>query len=216
MSNVKIGNPSPLGLLSFALTTFVLSLHNGAMGVHFGAPSNVVIGLAMFYGGICQLLAGMWEYVVGNTFAATAFSSYGGFWLGYAAIFIPWFGISDAMSEMTKEEHQHSVAIFLMSWTILTFFLFVGALRKNVGLSVVLGLLDITFIMLTAGEWTGVAGATKAGGYFGLFTSIAAWYTGFSILYADQPNIVQFPNPSLAPKIPKSAQYDEEAAVGAN
>ncbi|CAI2173014.1 17925_t:CDS:2 [Funneliformis geosporum] len=97
----KIGNPAPLGLSGFALTTFVLSIHNA--GASTVKVPEVVVGLALFYGGLAQLLAGMWEFRTGNTFGATAFSSYGGFWLSFAAIFIPAFGIKDAYKAAAEE-----------------------------------------------------------------------------------------------------------------
>src|SRR5690348_4740211 len=88
---VPIANPAPLGLSGFALTTFVLSLVNA--GILAEKNTAIVIGLAVFYGGIAQLLAGMWEFRTGNTFGATAFTSYGAFWLSFAAILIPGFGV---------------------------------------------------------------------------------------------------------------------------
>ena len=84
-----IANPAPLGLCAFALTTFVLSMYNTGAIVSLRSTSHgVVLGLALFYGGLCQLLAGMWEFRTGNTFGALAFSSYGGFWMSFAALFI--------------------------------------------------------------------------------------------------------------------------------
>jgi len=76
----SIANPAPMGLAGFALTTFVLSMHNAGAGVDVTAPNGVVLGLALFYGGIVQFAAGMWEMRTGNTFGAVAFASYGGFW----------------------------------------------------------------------------------------------------------------------------------------
>lgn len=84
-----LANPAPLGLAAFGLTTFVLSMYNAGVGVGYGGATNVVVGLALFYGGFVQLLAGMWEFRTGNTFGATAFSSYGAFWLSYATLFVP-------------------------------------------------------------------------------------------------------------------------------
>ncbi|HET9981876.1 MAG TPA: acetate uptake transporter, partial [Ktedonobacterales bacterium] len=88
-----LADPAPLGLMGFGLTTFVLSLVNA--GVLKGAGDiKVVIGLAVFYGGLAQLLAGMWEFRNGNTFGAAAFSSYGAFWLSFVALLIPGFGVT--------------------------------------------------------------------------------------------------------------------------
>src|SRR5208283_3283707 len=86
---VSVANPAPLGLCGFAMTTFVLSAANA----HLYSGETVVLGLAFFYGGLAQLLAGMWEFKTGNTFGATAFTSYGAFWISLAAISIPWFNI---------------------------------------------------------------------------------------------------------------------------
>src|SRR6266536_2170150 len=89
-----IANPGPLGLSAFALTTFVLSSINA--GWFPAGATNIIVGITLFYGGIAQLLAGMWEFKSGNTFGATAFTSYGAFWLSFGAIFVPGFGILDA------------------------------------------------------------------------------------------------------------------------
>lgn len=81
----KFANPAPLGLMAFGATTFVLSMFNvQARGI---TTPNVILGMALAYGGLCQLLAGMWEFAAGNTFGATAFSSYGGFWLSFAVLY---------------------------------------------------------------------------------------------------------------------------------
>src|SRR5579859_715251 len=82
-----IANPAPLGLSAFALTTFVLSAINS--GIAPAGATNIIVGLALFYGGISQMLAGMWEFKAGNTFGATAFTSYGGFWLALGIVFVP-------------------------------------------------------------------------------------------------------------------------------
>lgn len=193
-------NPAPLGLSSFALTTFVLSLHNGGMGQMLGGPPNVVVGLAFFYGGVCQLLAGMWEFANNNTFGATAFSSYGGFWMGYAALLVPGFGIMEGLEKGGGSTVPHALGIFLLGWVIMTFILFLATLRTNLGLCTLFALLEITFILLCAGEWTGKLHVTQAGGYFGLFTSLAAWYVAASDLIGHHNSFFILPNPSLAPK----------------
>jgi len=175
----KLGNPGPLGLFSFASTTLILSLYNAnARGVT--AP-NVVIGMALFVGGLAQLLAGMWEFAVGNTFGATAFSSYGGFWLSYASIFIPGSGISDAYKDQPAE-FSSAVAIYLTTWAIVTFILLIGALRRNIGLITLFLFLGITFILLAAGAFTGTANISKTGGYLGVITALIAYYVGLAEL----------------------------------
>ncbi|KAJ1722501.1 hypothetical protein LPJ53_003099 [Coemansia erecta] len=196
----QFANPAPLGLSAFALTTFVLSLHNGGIGQKFGSPPNVVAGLAFFYGGLCQLLAGMWEFANNNTFGATAFSSFGGFWMSYAVIITPFFGVGDALAAAGGNVKAHAVGIFLLGWVIMTFILFLATLRSNLGLCLLFAFLDITFILLCAGDWTGKGHVTKAGGYFGLFTALIAWYIAASDLIGHHNSFFVLPNPSLAPR----------------
>ena len=151
---VHIANPVPLGLMAFGTTTFVLSCYNAAIfGVHIGTPPNVVIGMAIFYGGIAQFLAGMWEFRTGNTFAATAFGSYGAFWLSYAAIYIPWFNVADSYSPTYEGELGSALGIFLLGWTLFTFFMWFGTLRANVALFLLFTFLTITFALLTITEF---------------------------------------------------------------
>ncbi|KAJ2802170.1 hypothetical protein H4R20_003384 [Coemansia guatemalensis] len=194
----KLANPAPLGLSAFALTTFVLSLHNGAMGQPFGTPPAIVLGLAFFYGGLCQLLAGMWEFAQNNTFGATAFSSYGGFWMSYAVIISPGFNVLPTLEEAEGTAKAHALGIFLLGWVIMTFIFFLANLRTNLGLCLLFAFLDITFILLCAGDWTGAHNVTKAGGYFGLFTALIAWYIAASDLINHNNSVFSLPNPSLA------------------
>jgi len=191
----KFANPAPLGLLSFASTTLVLSLVNAqSTGVH---TPNVVVGMALFVGGLAQLLAGMWEFAAGNTFGATAFSSYGGFWLSYATIFIPGSGIVAAYTD--EAEFGHAVGFYLAVWFIFTFILFIGSLRSNAGLISLFGFLTITFMLLMIGQFVTNVKIVKAGGYFGIFTAFIAYYCGAANLYTQDATFFHLP---LAP-IPK-------------
>jgi len=175
-STHRFANPAPLGLCGFALTTFVLSMYNAqAMGI---STPNVVVGLAMFYGGLVQLLAGMWEIALENTFGGTALSSYGGFWLSFAAIHIPWFGIQDAYDDPT--ELKNAVSFFLLGWTIFTFGLLLCTVKSTIGFFGLFFFLEITFLLLTIGDFTGVIGVTRAGGVFGVITAFLAWYNAFA------------------------------------
>jgi succinate-acetate transporter protein len=174
----------PLGLLAFGTTTFVLSCYNaGIWGVQATSPPNVVVGMALFYGGMTQILAGMWEFRFGNTFTATAFGTYGSFWLSYAAIYIPWFGIEDAYSANAKNVGP-ALGIFLLGWALITFMLWVGTLRANVALVTLFTFLTLTFVLLSIAEFKGPHGlkTKRAGGFFGIFTSIIAWYVAIASL----------------------------------
>ena len=175
MNEVKIANPGPLGLSGFALTTLILSLVNTK--VISGGNVAIVLGLALFYGGLAQLLAGMWEFRSGNTFGATAFSSYGAFWLSFAALFVPAF-VNPAVKADTT-----GLGWYLLAWGIVTAYLFIASLRTNGATAAVFILLTITFILLAIGKFQNQvegAGFTGIGGWVGVLTAIVAWYTSFA------------------------------------
>ncbi|MBE3559001.1 MAG: acetate uptake transporter [Ktedonobacteraceae bacterium] len=183
-----VANPGPLGLCGFALTTFVLSAFNA--GWLPGTGVNIVVGLALFYGGLAQLLAGMWEFRSGNTFGATAFSSYGAFWLSFAVIFIPGTGVLDAL---TKANMLHpALGIYLLAWAIFTFLMFLGSLRINMATIAVFGLLTLTFLALGVGEFVG-GGLPMIGGYLGILTALAAWYAALAGILAAHNGIFTLP-----------------------
>lgn len=174
-----LADPAPLGLMGFGLTTFILSLVNA--GVLKGAGDvKVVIGLAVFYGGIAQLLAGMWEFRNGNTFGAVAFSSYGAFWLSFVALLIPGFGTDFGTATGPSAT---AVGWYLIGWAIITGLLTLGTFRLNGGLVVVFVLLFITYILLAIGFFNGSGfgvGITAIGGWVGVLTAIAAWYVALA------------------------------------
>jgi succinate-acetate transporter protein len=164
----SIADPAPLGLAGFALTTFVLSMFNAGLVDKAGEP--VVLGLALAYGGVAQFLAGMWEFRKGNTFGATAFSSYGAFWLSFWA-FVAFF---------SKGVPETAVGLYLIGWGIFTFYMWLASFRTTLAVNVVFLLLWITFIVLGIGAASGTEGITKLGGWIGLATAVAAWYTSFA------------------------------------
>lgn len=165
----RIANPGPLGLIAFGWTTAALSTVN-AKWTEAGTTS-IVYAFALLFGGLVQLLAGMWELYRNNVFGGTVFSSYGGFWLGYGI-----FGMlvsSGVFEEPTN--YTHGLAMFLIIWGCLTFIFFIGALAINISLQVLLLSLSVTFFLLGAGEH-GHPRVLKAGGYFGVWTAAVAWY----------------------------------------
>lgn len=173
----NFANPAPLGLSAFALTTFVLSLINcEARGVTI---PNIVVGLAFFYGGAAQLVAGMFEIAVGNTFGGVALSSYGGFWGSYAAIQVESFGIVAAY-EGKEEELRYALGIFLIGWFIFTFFLMLVTLKSTVAFFLIFFFLSITFLLLAISEFKGSTSVKKAAGVFGVLTAFAAWYNAYA------------------------------------
>lgn len=161
-------NPAPLGLAGFALTTLILSLINA--GVVTGSSLAVVVGLAFAYGGLGQLIAGYWEFKAGNSFGGVAFSSYGGFWVSFA-IFVLAFSGKDA---------GNAVAWYLLAWGVFTFYMWIATLKGARDLMITFLLLWITFVVLAIGGFNGDAagaGVTAIGGYVGILTAIAAFYT---------------------------------------
>jgi len=190
----RLGNPAPLGLFGFASTTLVLSLYN-VHARHILVP-NLIVGMALFYGGLAQFLAGMWEFATGNTFGATAFSSYGAFWLSFATIFIPNSGIGAAYSADPGMEDD-AIGIYLLAWMIVTFLFFIGALRKSVGLSALFLFLTITFMLLAIGFLMKKINVQKAGGYVGIATALIAYYCGLSEMLTAN-DIIQIPTGKFA------------------
>jgi hypothetical protein len=189
-----IGNPGPLGLFSFAGTTFILSMFNvNARGV---TVPNAVIGMACFVGGLAQFAAGMWEFTTGNTFGATAFTSYGGFWLAYAAFLHPDFGVGAAYAK-TPDELHNAVAIFLASWFIVTFIFLLATLRVNIALVTLFFFLDVTFLLLMVAEFTENVTIAKAGGGFGIVTAFVAFYAGAAQLLTKENSLFTLPVGSL-------------------
>ena len=168
-----LADPGPLGLAGFALTTFMLSCFNSGL-----APKSaevVVLSVALFYGGIAQLLAGMWEFAKGNTFGALAFSSYGAFWMAF------WYLVSHGKDlPTTGTDAAKGIGVFLLAWTIFTLYMTVVASRISGVLFMLFAVLLVTFAFLTVGELGSSTSMTKIGGYLGLLTALVAWYASFA------------------------------------
>jgi len=187
----KLGNPAPLGLFGFASTTLILSLYNA--GAREITVPNAVVGMAMGVGGLCQLLAGMWEFAAGNTFGATAFSMYGGFWISFGIIFWPSSGILAAYQGEAASQLSSALGIYLTTWTIITFLLFLATFRSSIALSAVFFFLVFTFMALAIGSFTGSLAANKAGGILGCITAMVAFYVGSAGLYSPDASYFVLP-----------------------
>jgi uncharacterized protein len=164
-----IADPGPLGLAAFALTTFAFSIVNAGF---LGEPAvNFFIPLALFYGGLAQFIAGMWEFRNQNIFAATAFTSYGAFWiaLGTVEVFALQFGIA-------PEQLPIALAWTFVAWAIFTLYMWLGSWAVHAALGIVFTLLLATFILLAAAEFTEATLMVRIAGYAGIITAISAWY----------------------------------------
>lgn len=168
-----VADPGPLGLAAFALTTFCLSVFNAGI-IKTAALEAVVLPLALFYGGLSQLLAGMWEFRTGNTFGATAFSSYGAFWISFWAL------VTFFAADIPPEHAGDAIGLFLIAWGIFTTYMFFASLRTTAAVALVFLLLAITFFLLGIGESSESSGMVEVGGWAGILTAAAAWYASFA------------------------------------
>jgi uncharacterized protein len=161
----SIADPGPLGLAAFALTTFLLSAVN-AHWTNGNSAGTAFLGYALAYGGLAQLLAGMWEFRRGNVFASTAFSSYGAFWIG---LFV-WIRVAPAAS-------GHDLGWILLSFAIFNTYMLLMSTQVNMAVFLVFLTLELTEIFLFIGNFTSSAGLSQVGGYIGVITALVAWYT---------------------------------------
>ncbi|HUZ34780.1 MAG TPA: acetate uptake transporter [Streptosporangiaceae bacterium] len=162
-------DPAPLGLGAFALTTFLLSAANANwMG---SATGDAWLGYAFAYGGLCQLLAGMWEFRNRNVFGATAFSTYGGFWIGLGL-----WALLVAPKAASASAAGHDVAWILLAFAIFNTYMLLWSTQVNMAVFAVFLTLEATEIVLFIGNFAGNASIVKIGGYLGVLTAAAAWY----------------------------------------
>jgi uncharacterized protein len=176
IEGVPAADPAPLGLAAFALATFLLSGHNASF-----IPDVIWIGPALFYGGLVQLLAGMWEFRNRNVFGATAFSTYGGFWIGLGSVV--------ALATLSKSfgaafgaaGADNALAWFLLAFAIFNTYMLFWSARVSVAVFLVFLTLEITEILLVIGFFNLSHGGTEwwlhAGGWAGVVTAGVAWYT---------------------------------------
>ncbi len=167
-------DPGPLGLAAFAMTTFLLSMYNADL-INAGG-TFVVLPIALVYGGIAQILAGMWEFRTGNTFGAVAFTSYGAFWISaYFLLFV-------VIHSIVAAQFHNAFALYLYAWAIFTTYMFVASIRTTGALALVFLVLTLTFWVLAignaslAGTTAATNGTIKLGGWLGLITAALAWY----------------------------------------
>ena len=177
-SAAPIADPAPLGVAAFALTTFLLSAANA--GWMTKATGDAWLGYALAYGGLVQLLAGMWEFRNKNVFGTTLFGSYGGFWLGLGLWFIlvaraaP---ASPALKALYAAQTTKDLGWILLGFAIFNTYMLLISTQTNVAVFTTLLLLEATEILLFSAFFTGSTGTLKAGGYLGVATALVAWYT---------------------------------------
>jgi uncharacterized protein len=175
-------NPAPLGLAGFGITTLVLSVMNANL-VSFGKDLPVVLGLAIAYGGIAQLLAGMWEFRTGNTFGAVAFTTYGAFWISF------YFLVNNDLGKIAPggaAAVDAGLGLYLWAFAIITGLLFLCSFASLRAVSFIFLALTVTFVFLAIGNAGGQTNIIHIGGYCGLVTAAAALYTATGEIMAAQ------------------------------
>jgi succinate-acetate transporter protein len=177
VESTPVADPAPLGLGAFALTTFMLSGHNASF-----IPDLICVGVALFYGGLTQLLAGMWEFRNRNVFGATAFSTYGGFWMSFG-IFVVLAEVSKSFgSALTGANLPNAAAWFLIAFAIFNTYMLLWSTQVNVGVFLVFLTLEATEIILAIGSFDAAHHNnpnnywTHLGGWVGIATAAVAWY----------------------------------------
>lgn len=165
---MKTANPAPLGLLGFGMTTILLNLHNAGL-----IPlSMMIIGMGVALGGLTQIIAGLQELKLGNTFGGTAFTAYGFFWLSLVIIwYFPKAGL---------EVDKISMGYYLMIWGIFTSFMFIGTFKHNLVTRIVFGSLALLFFTLSLGDFTGSEQITFIAGLIGIFCGFSAFYSAMA------------------------------------
>src|ERR1044072_3723408 len=143
---VPAADPAPLGLPAFALTTFILSGHSASF-----IPDVIWLGLALFYGGLVQLLAGMWEFRNRNVFGATAFSTYGGFWIALGVFGTPLVPSKTCAAGGEGPALLNGLAWFLLAFSIFNFYMLISSMKVTMAVFFVFLTLQITECLLTAG-----------------------------------------------------------------
>jgi succinate-acetate transporter protein len=199
----RIADPAPLGLAAFALTTVLLSAKNAGWMTH--ATGSAWLGFAFAYGGLGQFAAGMWEFTRGNTFGATAFSTYGGFWIGLG-LWVEFVanpavaGIAKAptTADAVVASLNHDLGWITLVFAIVTFYLMVLSTQINLAVFLVFLFLDVTFIILAIGNFdAGSAllstGTVKIGGYLGLLTALLAFYASAAGVAGGMGGKLKFP-----------------------
>jgi len=205
----NLANPGPLGLIGFALTTFVLGLYQCGAGLPGSnpegkvGPDQAVFGLAVFMGGLAQFVAGIMEFFRGNTFGTAVHCSYGAFWFSFAMFLIPSLGIADAYA---GDAHALSFAIgiYLLAWCFVTIVFTIAALRTNWSIIAVLVTLVLAFFFLSIAQFISTEhpsasiGVNKTGGAFAVICSMLAFYAGASGLMVPETTFVRFPLGTIA------------------
>ncbi|KAL1850035.1 hypothetical protein Plec18167_008264 [Paecilomyces lecythidis] len=201
---MKLGNPGPLGLLGFAVTTFVLGLYECGAGLPNSnpegnvGPNQTVFGLALFMGGLAQFVAGIMEFRVGNTFGSTVHCAYAAFWMSYSMFLIPALDIEGGYKG-DKHAYTYALGIYLIIWCFLTVVFLFAALKTNITIILLFFTLILAFLLLSIANFTATLNPArsvkinKAGGALTVICAAIAFYAGASGLMVPETTWVRLP-----------------------
>ncbi|KAG0056305.1 hypothetical protein BGZ83_005672 [Gryganskiella cystojenkinii] len=201
MTSVRVisaanGNPGPLGLFAFAVTTIISNLYNIGAGVPPGDGGAFLLGFALWYGGIVQIFAGMWCMKVGNTFEATAFSSFGAYWAAYGWMFSPGTGIKESYAHLEPEVMQNATGIFLLIWAFLAIILTIGTTKSTIATILMFVFLDVHLLFMAGNEFGHHSEgyfAKRVGAAFGILSALMAFYNGAAALWLPSNSHIRLP-----------------------
>jgi len=181
-------NAAPIGFCAFALTLFVYSMYLAGATVPIQTSAALAMGLALFYGGLIELIAGLYELRLGNNFYALFFCSYAGFWFGLGSLYVSGsFAFTAQVTDMTAQ--YNAFGVFFLAWTIFTLVMLISSARTNLVLVIFLFFLLLTYMLLTASYFLNVQqNLLRASGAFGIFTAVIGWYLGFANLLVKGEN----------------------------
>ena len=175
-------NPTPIGFCAFSLTLFVYSMYMAGATVPVSTSPAIAMGLALFYGGLIELLAGLYELRLGNNFYALTFCSYAGFWFGLGALYVTGsFQFLSAVADTTAQ--NNAFGVFFLAWTIFTLFMLIASIRSHAVTVIFFFFLLLTYILFTASYFLNAqTDLRRAAGAIGIFTAVIGWYKGFANL----------------------------------
>ena len=168
------GNPAPLGLLAFGMTTLLFNFHNAG----FYPMDSMILAMGLFYGGLAQILVGIMEWKRGDTFGVTAFTSYGFFWLSLVGLIL----LPKMTPGVQPPQADPAMALFLLTWGVFTLVLFVATLKMSRALQIVFASLAVLFLFLGIGDATASITMKKLAGWMGVFCGCWAMYTGLAMV----------------------------------
>ncbi|KAJ1964380.1 hypothetical protein GGI12_001464 [Dipsacomyces acuminosporus] len=175
-------DPSAPGWAALAVSLFTFSFYSGAIGVPFDDPNvSTLAATSLIIGGLVVFVSGMWAFATNDTISATIFTLYGSMFGSIGYLYTVGFNIYNTLNQ--DKTVSHAAGTFWLAWMLITFVLFIGTIRYSAGTTAFMGLLFVSFIILTGGTWAGRRNVIKAGGWFSFFASLVAIYNAFDVIY---------------------------------